>query len=160
MFGIDFTFLFTAINLLILYFVIKKFLFKRVGGFMAERSDAIAADVERGESLKLEGERFAQEQRELLSGTYDEKKLVLEEARQQAAKEYDAIVKKAKQDAERILADARDESVRERERLGKELRREVAALAMAAASKVIRSNMDNERNRGLVDEFISGGGAA
>ena len=160
MFDIDFTFLFTALNLLILYFVIKKFLWGRLGGFINERSKAIADDIERGETMKLEGERYQKEQEELFSGAYEEKKKILEEAKKQASKEYDAAVKRAKEDADRILAEARAEAQREKERLLKELRREVATLAVAAATKIIKENMDNDKNRGLVDDFLSGGGAA
>ena len=160
MFNIDFTFLFTAINLLILYFVAKKFLFGKLAGFMEARSNAIAEDIEKGESLKKEGEKLQKDHQELLSGTYEEKKKILEEARQQASKESDAIIKKAKQDAERIINDARDETERERAKVMKDLRRDVAGLAMAAATKIIRANMDNDKNRGLVDDFLKDEGAA
>jgi len=160
MFGIDFTFLFTALNLLILYLVIRKFLWGRLGGFMTDRSKAIADDIEKGETLKAEGERYRDERQELLSSAYDEKKKILEDAKRQASSEYDAAVNKAKQDAGRILAEAKNEAERERERLVRELKREVAALAIAAAAKVVRANMDNEKNRALVDEFLSDEGAA
>ena len=160
MFGIDFTFLFTALNLLILYLVIRKFLWGRLGGFMTDRSKAIADDIEKGETLKAEGERYRDERQELLSSAYDEKKIILEDAKRQASSEYDAAVNKAKQDAGRILAEAKNEAERERERLIRELKREVAALAIAAAAKVVRANMDNEKNRALVDEFLSDEGAA
>jgi F0F1-type ATP synthase membrane subunit b/b' len=36
------------------------------------------------------------------------------------------------------------------------LRREVAELAVQAAGAVINANLDNERNRQLVDELIAG----
>ena len=160
MFDIDFTFLFTAVNLAILYFVMKKFLFGRLGSFMEARSKEIADAVENGEATKNEGERFKQEQQELLGAAYDEKKVILEEAKQQAAKEYDNVIRKAKEDADRIIKDAQEQSERERERLKKELRRDVAVLAVAAASKVIKSNMDTEKNREIVDEFLKNEGAA
>ena len=160
MFNIDFTFLFTAINLLILYLVVRKLLFKKLGAFMSERSGAIADDIEKAAALKTEGENFQIEQQELLAASYDERKKILEEARQQAAKEYEAVVKKAKADAERIVAEAREETERERDRLKKDLKREIAALVIAASSKVIKANMDNDKNRALVDQFLMDEGAA
>ena len=42
----------------------------------------------------------------------------------------------------------------------KDIRGQVAGLALAAASKVIEANMDNEANRALVDRFIDEAGAA
>jgi len=160
MFNIDFTFLFTAINLLILYIVVRKLLFGKLGAFMGERSGAIASDIEKAEALRLEAEAMQKEQKEHLDASYDERKKIIEEARQQAAKEYDTVVRMAKKEADRIVADARNETERERDRLRKELKREMASLVIAASSKVIRANMDNDRNRALIDEFISDEGAA
>jgi len=160
MFDIDFTFLWTAVNLAILYFFVNKFLFKKLGGFMSDRSKAIADDMEKAETSRREGEEFHKQRQDLLSEAYGEKRRIIEESKTQASKEYDGIIKKAKEDAERIMTEAREETERERARLKKELRRDVAALAVAAASKIIKANMDNEKNRSMVDEFLSDEGAA
>jgi F-type H+-transporting ATPase subunit b len=54
----------------------------------------------------------------------------------------------------------REEIEREREQMLKDIKGQVAGLALAAASKVIDANMDNERNRALVDKFIDEEGVA
>ena len=160
MFNIDFTFLFTAINLLILYLVVKKLLFKKLGGFINDRSAAIASDMEQAAALKQEGEVFQKDRQKELAEAYEERKKILEEARMQASREYDETVKKAKQEADRIVAEAREENVHERDKLKIELRRDIASLAVMAAGKIIRANMDNDKNRALVDEFLVDEGAA
>jgi F-type H+-transporting ATPase subunit b len=155
MFNIDFTFLFTAINLGIIYFFVKKFLFGRLGGFMDERAASIAADIEKGERLIKEGEEMRRRQEEILAEAYDERRKIIDEAKLSASAEYDAIIADAKKDAARIILEARETGSRERAALHKELRQSIASLAVSAASKIIEANMDDERTRKLADDFIA-----
>lgn len=154
MLNIDFTFLWTAVNLIVLYLVLRKVLFKRVGDFMEQRSADITADIEKGEALKAEGEAFHKEQAAMLESAVDERKLMVQEARQKATKEYDSILADAKKEAARILANAHEEAEREHAMMLAQMKDEVVSLALAAASKIIEANMDTERNRVLVEDFL------
>lgn len=55
---------------------------------------------------------------------------------------------------DKMIAQAQEEIGRERDRVVNELRIEVANLALAATGKLIGENMDSDRNRKLVNEFI------
>lgn len=160
MFNIDFTFLWTAINLLIIYLVVNKFLFKGLGASMEKRSESIAADIENGKQLKEEGEAYKRRYEEMLDEAAEKRREIINEATQKAARESESILNDAKTEAARIIAEARAESVREREKALEQLRLEVASLAISAASKVIEENMDSEKNRELVSRFLSDGEAA
>lgn len=160
MFNIDFTFLWVLVNLAIIYFVLNKFLFKRLGGFMDKRSADIAANIEKGEAMAREAEEMRRRQEEALSEAYGERKKILDEAVSDASKEYDKIIVEAKTAASDIMTEAREENEREREKMYGELRNEIAGLAIQAASKVIEANMDSDKNRELVNEFLSNEGVA
>jgi F-type H+-transporting ATPase subunit b len=154
MLEIDFTFMWTAINLVILYLFLKKFLFGRIGTYMEDRAKAIDDDMTRGREMKAEGEAIRDEQRGLMEAAAGKRREIIEEAREKASKEYDAIIAKAKIEAAHITKAAREEAGREREQMLTRLRGDVASLALAAASKVIEENMDNEKNRRLVSEYL------
>jgi F-type H+-transporting ATPase subunit b len=62
----------------------------------------------------------------------------------------------AEGDAVKIREEALTDSAVERERLLGDLRGQVAALAMAAAQKLIGEALDEKRQRGLINEFFSG----
>ena len=160
MFSIDFTFLWAAVSLAIIYFVVRKFLFGKLGGFMDERSASIAADIDKGETLMREGEEFRRKQQEILDEAYHERNKIIEEARLKAADTYDRIIGEAKKDAQNIISQARAEGEREQERLYSALQQEIVSVALSAASKIIEANMDNDRNRELVDKFLASEGAA
>jgi F-type H+-transporting ATPase subunit b len=160
MFSVDFTFVWTAVNLALVYFVVNKFLFKRLGAFMKSRAEGIAAEIKKGEDLAAQGEQALADAGKELSKAGEERKEILDDARKKANEEHDAIVEQAKKEAHGIVETAREQCERERVQMLDALRREVAALAVAAATKVIESNMDTAKNRELVSRFLDEEGAA
>ena len=62
----------------------------------------------------------------------------------------------AREEAERMLDQARTSIESEKRAAIAELRRETANLAVQAAGALIDANLDDERNRGLVDDLIAG----
>ena len=160
MLSIDFTFLFTAINLLILYFFVNKFLFKRLGGFMEARSESIAADIEKGRELKTEGDTYRLKYEQMLREGEEEGRRIVAEARDRGEKEYAEILARAKKEAEWLLSKAREEEQLRQEQMAARLKTDVVELAIIAASKIIEANMDTETNRKMVVKFLDNEAAA
>ncbi|MCX7842461.1 MAG: F0F1 ATP synthase subunit B [Clostridia bacterium] len=149
-----------ALNLLILYFTLKKFLFKPVTEFMDNRARGIKESIENAEKNRAEAQKLKESFEEQIKNAKLEADKIIEAARAKAEKEYDSIVSSAKQQAEALLVKAREEIDRERQLAMREMKAQVAGLALAAASKVLEANMENIDNRLLVEKFIDEAGAA
>jgi F-type H+-transporting ATPase subunit b len=149
-----------ALNLIILYTVLRKLLFKPVTQFMENRTNAIRDSIENAEKTKSEAEELKRRYEEQLRSARAEGARLIDEARARADREHDRLVAEARAEAEGILDSAREEIERERMQMLKEIRGQVAGLALAAASKIVEANMDTESNRTLVDRFIDEAGAA
>lgn len=160
MLDINFTFLWTALNLVVLYLFLNKFLFKRVGEYMEKRTKEIEENIKKAESMKAEGEEYKAEQQKLLDTAVEKRGEILAEAREKATKDYDEIIKTAKGESARILTTAHDAIERDRNQAMLGMRNEVVSIALSAASKVIEANMDTEKNRKLIDEFLDKEGVA
>ena len=65
------------------------------------------------------------------------------------------ILDQARSEAEKVTARARDEIVAEKDRAMAEIRGQVADLALAAAGKLVRREMDGPTQRRLVEEFLA-----
>lgn len=152
--------LMVAANLIILYVVLRKILFKPVTQFMENRTRAIKDSIDNAEKAKSEAAQYRQQYEDQLSTAKGQGEAIIEEAHIKGDKEYDRILAAAKLDAEKVLEKAREEIAMERDQMLKEIRAHVAGLALAAASKVIEANMDTEANRVLVDRFIDEAGVA
>ena len=72
---------------------------------------------------------------------------------EQAAKDITAA---AEEERARLLKTAQEEAAFERNRILGDLRGQVAALAIAAANKVIGGALDEQRQHSLIEEFFSG----
>ena len=154
MLNIDFTFLFAAINLLLLYFFVNKFLFKRLGGFMEARGKSIAADIEQGRGLKAEGDAYRLKYEQILREGAEEGNRIVAEARARAEKECDEILARAKKEAERMLSKAREDEQLRQVQMAARLKTDVAELSIIVASKIVEANMDNEANREMAKKFL------
>lgn len=149
-----------ALNLIILYAVLRKLLFKRVTEFMENRTKSIKDSLDNAEKVKAEAGELKLQYENQLKSVRDKGESIIEEARIKAEKESDRIIAAAKQESENIMAKAMKEIEQERTQMLKDIRGQVAGLALAAASKVIEANMDTEANKALVDRFIDEAGAA
>jgi F-type H+-transporting ATPase subunit b len=65
------------------------------------------------------------------------------------------ILAEARAEAEKVTARARDEITAEKEKAMSELRAQVADLALEAAAKLVRSDMNATTQRRLVEEFLT-----
>jgi F-type H+-transporting ATPase subunit b len=65
------------------------------------------------------------------------------------------ILGKAREEAEKVTQRAREEIRAEKEQAMAELRGQIADLALAAAGKLVRSQMDGQTQRRLVEEFLA-----
>ncbi|MDF2522492.1 MAG: synthase, subunit b [Clostridiales bacterium] len=154
------TFIWVIVNLLVLYFILKKVLFKPVTDFMDKRTNSISEAIDNADKSKAEAADLKQKYEDQLKGTKVEGDKIINAARARANNEYEEILNSAKKDAEELLIKAREELERERANMLREVRNQVATLALSAASKVIEANMDNDRNKEIVERFMDEAGAA
>jgi F-type H+-transporting ATPase subunit b len=120
---------------------------------LAERKAKIAeglAAAERGHQEKALGEQRA-------LALIKDAKVAAAEIVGQAQKRATEIVEEAKNDARteggRVLAAAQAEIDRETNRAREELRERVAALAVAAAEKILQKEIDIDAHKSIVDSF-------
>jgi F-type H+-transporting ATPase subunit b len=156
----SFKFILAALNLVILFVILRKVLFKPITEFMENRTKAIADSIESAEAQKTEAAQLKRQYEEQLKSAKTQGEKILENAVSAAEQERERIVTGAKQEAESLLTAAREEIEREHEQMLKDIRSQVAGIALAAASKVLEANMDTESNRQLVEKFIDEAGAA
>jgi len=93
-----YTFILVALNLIILYFFMKKFLFKPVTSFMENRKNSIEKALVDAEDAKLDAAQARKSYEEQIKNIKLDSDKLLNEARSRAAREYDEIIASAKKD--------------------------------------------------------------
>jgi F-type H+-transporting ATPase subunit b len=155
MFNVDFTFLWTLVNLLILFLFLKKFLFGRIGAFLEKRAAGIGAEREAAAKDRDEAKRLQLQFEEKLAKADDEAAAVLRTAREDAETVRGAILAEAKAEAEAILANARARTEAERQAALLVFRAEAAALIVQASGKLLGRNLDGEDNRNFAASLLA-----
>jgi F-type H+-transporting ATPase subunit b len=155
-FGVDLPkLIFQIVNFLLLLYLLNRFLFKRVFALLDERQARISKGLEDAEAAARDRELARAERDAALVDARKEAAEMLARANKIADDTRKEILATAKADAEQVTERAREEINAEKERAMAELRAEVADLALAAAGKLVRREMDTDTQRSLVEEFLA-----
>src|SRR5687767_439408 len=146
---------FQVTNFLVLLYLLNRFLFKPVLARIDERSAKISKGLEDAEVAARDRELARAEREAAVAEARKEAANVIANANKIATDTRDEILTKARADAEKVTERAREEINAEKEKAMAELRAQVADLALEAAGKLVRSDMDSTTQRRLVEEFLA-----
>ncbi len=144
----------TFITFGLLLWLLKKFAWKPMLGMLEKRETKIREDLQRAEDARADGERLLTEHRKLLKNSELEARKILDEAKSSAESMRQSIVESANEQARQMTAQAKAEIQREKDTALLQLREEVADLAIRAAGKILGTELDADKHRKLVDDFI------
>lgn len=155
MLRLDINLVFTIINLLVLYFLLKKFLFKPVNTIIEQREEAIKKQFDEAEETKKQAVELKKEYEASLENAKEDSEKIVQEARVKARTEYDRIVKSADEDVARRLQKAEEAIAEEKAKSLRSMENEIENLVMAAATKVVGEKVTVENSQKLYDEFLA-----
>jgi F-type H+-transporting ATPase subunit b len=144
----------TIINFVILYFILKKFFFKKIAAVIEEREDLINGKLDEAEEEITKARVLAIENEKILKNAREEGKIITQRHKEKADKIYNEIIEEANEESKVILSRARTEITREKEKAEAQLKTGVVNLAVELSQKIIEKNIDEDKNRELIDEFI------
>jgi F-type H+-transporting ATPase subunit b len=148
------TFVFQIVNTLILYLVLKKFLFVPVTGFIQGRQDEIQSSYDDAEKTNEEAKKLKSEYENILDKVEEEKQKILIAAKKKADEQGSEIIKESKEQASRLIEKAEQEIEIEKKKAINDVKDDISSMVIMAASKVLENEVDESRNKKLVDDFI------
>lgn len=143
-------------NLVILFLIIKKFLFKPVKNIMAKREAEIGRDYELAEQARQSAAADEQAWHDKMENARAEADSILKDATENARFREDKILASAKSEAEGIVRSARQEAELERKKATDEIKREIVLVSGALAEKLLEREINAEDHRAIIDSVISG----
>lgn len=120
-----------------------------------EREQRIQAQLDAAEQANAEAQRLLAVYQQQVAAAREEAQAMVAAARHTGEKLREELVAKGRQEQEELLVRARREIGLERDKAVAELRREAIELSIAAASKVLERNLDNETDRRLVQDYLT-----
>lgn len=148
----------TIINLIVLYLILRHFLFKPVLGIMEKRQSLIEEQLAHASDTGKQAEQLKSQYEERLKKADTEAGIMVEKAKQDAKIQYEKIVDEANGQAGRIIENAKKTAQADKEKTLREAKTELAGLVMTAAAKVIGEENTLESNKSLYNQFLAGAG--
>jgi F-type H+-transporting ATPase subunit b len=145
----------SALNFVILLVILAVFAFRPLQRMLAERRARIEEGLRDAEQARRDRESAETERVAALQEARREANEILARAQKVAQETRDADIAATKAELERLRERAAAEIESEKQRAITELRNEVADLALKAASKVVGETLTGERERRLVEEFLT-----
>ena len=155
---IDINLVFTIINLLVLYLLMKKFLFGPIIKVMDVRKAMIDQQFAGAKEQEDQAKALKEQYEGALKSAREESFQIMEQARKEAKAQADKTVEDTQAKVSAMLAKAQDDINTERENAMRQMKDDVASLAMEAAGKIIGKNSGADQDLSLYDQFIEKAG--
>ena len=149
-----FTALFTLINTVTLFLVLKHFLFQPVMKMIQDRQQEIDDMYEDAGKAKTEARLLEQEYRQKLDAAVQTGERMVKEAVTRGQNREEEIIRQANAEADAIRAKASADIQQEKKKAINDAKNEISELAMAIAGKVVGRALSQEDQADLVDRFI------
>ncbi len=147
-----------VINLLVLYVLMKKFVFGRVTKIIDARQAMIEEKNAAADKTQQEAEALKKEYEKSLENANETSVQIVREAKDKARAEYNKILARAAVDAEAMKAGAQKAIATEREKQMDELHVQIMDLAVEAAGKIMADKASQETDKAIYDAFINEAG--
>ncbi len=144
----------TIVTFVVLLVVLRAVAWKPLLAMLAEREQRIQESLDQAERAKADAQAAVEENRQGMAKARVDAQETVARGREAAERLAQDVRQRAEVQAEQMIEQASRTIQQEKDRAISELRRQVADLAIQAAGKVLDENLDDARNRKLVDEYI------
>ena len=142
-------------NLLILYLMLKKFLYKPVKKVLADRQAAIDSRYKEADEAKSDALASKARWEERMAAADEEAAGIVSSAVESANRQSSAILSETKERADRMINRAQAEADAERRKAEDDIRERIADVSTAVAGKLLGREISAADHSDLIDSFIS-----
>jgi F-type H+-transporting ATPase subunit b len=146
--------LWTAITFLLLLVVLSRFAWGPIVKMLNEREGTIREAIESAKKERAEAEKLMAEQKDALVRATREAAELAKRNQQEVETLRQELTARARKEADELVSSARKQIVEEKTKAMTELRTVVADLAIDAAAKLVKANLDDKTQRQLVEEYL------
>jgi F-type H+-transporting ATPase subunit b len=147
--------LWTGITFLVLLVVLAKFAWGPIVKMLAERERTIRDAIESAKKERAEAERLLSAQKDALVKAQREAAELARRNQQEVEALRQELTARARKEADELVTTARQQIAEELSKARAELKAQVADLAIDAAGRLVKANLDEKSQRALVEEYIA-----
>lgn len=145
----------TIIIFVILLFVLKKIAWGPLLKALNGREETIRAALENAEAQNREAKLLMEQNKKNLSEANAQTMKIINEGKEAANRIKDDIVNKANETTKNMIEQAKKEIEIQKETALEKIKDEISEVAIKTAEMIINANLDPEKQKKLIDEFIT-----
>lgn len=138
----------------ILFFFFKKYFWSSMKDYLEKRKRFVSEQVELAKISNQRASQLELEVNEKLKQARIDSKEIVDKSRNEAIKVREQIIKEAKIEASNQMESAQIEIAREKDLAKNQIESQIVDVALLAASKIVKENIDDKQSRDIVDDFI------
>lgn len=142
------------INILILFFVTKKLLYKPVKKYLDKRKEAQDTLLREAEAINAQAKSDAEKYAELLLDADKIKAATAKAAEKEASLKAQSIISEAEKLSESIKAESLKKAEKEKEKMLADAKKQLGEMAVELSEKIIGREVSDEDNRRIIDSFF------
>lgn len=142
------------ISFLILFFLMRIFVWKKVLKLLDDRKERIAHEFKTIEDTKLELSKLKSDYSDKISTIENTAKIKIQEAVEEGKKITEEIRKKAHEESQDIIEDARANIKYELAKAKEELKNQIIDLTIRATEDVVEEKLTEDSDRKLIGDFL------
>lgn len=148
------TMIFTWANLLILFLLLKKFLFKPINKILDERASEIEGSYNDARKANDEAVSLKNEYEQKLMSAKAEADGIIKNAVEAADRRSEAIVDEANEKARMIAEKSRKQAMNDKQNAIEEAKKDIVTIAIDAAEKIVGKKLTSDDDEELISDII------
>lgn len=141
-------------NLVIIFLIIKKFLFKPVKNVLAKRQDEIDKQYENAAMAEKSAKENKNAWEKKIKSAKDEAEEIIKDATLSAENRGDKIIAQANEKAEAIVRRAEKEAELEYKKSEEKIKQEIVGVSALLAEKILDREIKEEDHHDFIESFI------
>ena len=137
-----------------MFYVLAKFAWKPLLSMLEERENLIKRSLSDAETAREELQKINLESEAIITKARSDAQAILSEGKVAAEKIKDDTVAKAKEEASKIREEAKQQIKAEKDRAISDIKKEVVDLSLNVAEKLIKKNISEKDNASLIEESL------
>ena len=142
------------INFLIIFYLLKRFLYKPVLGMLKTREDKIKEGIKQAEEARVTLEKTLEEEKKIFAKAHDESKILIADAKNQALEVARGIEDNTKKQTEKILLDAKAQIEQDAKRMEQELGEKISVLAEGLLEKSLQGVIGEKEQKQIIEKAV------
>lgn len=160
MLTLNWNIIWTFVDLIVLYVLMKKFLFARVQKVLDQRQEMIQGQMDHAKEQEALANQNLQQAQETVENATKEAREKAQRILEAASKKEKEQLQASEEEAKRILISSRKQAEQERKKLLADTQDEMVTIAILAARKAVGNNINEEKEKALFEDLLKKVGEA